>query len=304
MFLSAVAPSNVPATSSNAPPTFVTQELIEKNVEAVNKLQQKINERGLVEKLGYNFAKYADILTGGTVRGFIGGILPRGAGYKTMNALDLEDALRGNLDIVEKALKSKTDKELINNLNQLKSSVDESARSTSSLNKKTTATTNATAKSTNIDSSISQTTNKASGKLGGFAQVTKENPAYKITPEIKADLDLIINSAKDTGKVSKQMFEDTSASLRELFPGEKITPSNASDYAKLAFSFRELERGNLSKKAMQETIKRFEKATGRKLDGFSELGLLPKLALGTAVATGALKAGVEYKKSTEANKGK
>ena len=120
---------------------YDTQTLIEKNVEKVNRLKQLIQERGLVEKIGYNFSKYADILTGGSIRGLVGGILPRGVGNKVMNALDLEDNLRANLNIVEKTLKSKSEKELISDLNQLKSSVDDSARTTSSLNKNTTATT-------------------------------------------------------------------------------------------------------------------------------------------------------------------
>lgn len=117
---------------------YDTQNLIEKNVEKVNKLQQLIQERGLIEKIGYNFSKYADLLTGGSIRGIVGGVLPRGVGNKTMNALDLEDNLRSNLDIVEKALKSKTDKDLINNLGQLKSSVDEASLSKASLIENTT----------------------------------------------------------------------------------------------------------------------------------------------------------------------
>lgn len=92
---------------------YDTKKLIDKNVEAVNKLQQRINERGLVEKVGHFVAKYLDLVTGGSIRGFVGGLLPRGAGYKVMNALDIETALRKNLDIVEEALKKKTDEELI-----------------------------------------------------------------------------------------------------------------------------------------------------------------------------------------------
>lgn len=92
---------------------YDTKKLVQRNVEAVQKLQQRIQERGLVEKAGYYVAKYADILTGGSLRGFIGGILPRGAGYKVMNALDVEQALRSNLDIVEKALAESTDEGLV-----------------------------------------------------------------------------------------------------------------------------------------------------------------------------------------------
>lgn len=88
---------------------YDTRKLVDRNAEAVTKLQRRIQERGLVEKAGYYVAKYADVLTGGTIRGFVGGVLPRGAGYKTMNALDIEAALRDNLDVIEKALAEKTD---------------------------------------------------------------------------------------------------------------------------------------------------------------------------------------------------
>lgn len=91
---------------------YRVKDLVKKNVEAVNKLQQKIQERGLLEKVGYYTAKYTDILTGGTLRGIMGGLLPRGVGYKVMNALDLEQVLQRNLDIITKALKS-GDKEII-----------------------------------------------------------------------------------------------------------------------------------------------------------------------------------------------
>ena len=100
-------------TDSKLSALYDTKKLIDKNVEAVNKLQQRINERGLVEKVGHFVAKYLDLVTGGSIRGFVGGLLPRGAGYKVMNALDIETALRKNLDIVEEALKKKTDEELI-----------------------------------------------------------------------------------------------------------------------------------------------------------------------------------------------
>jgi hypothetical protein len=83
-----------------------TQKLVKNNIEAVNKLKQRIQEMGLLAKFGNDITKYADILTGGSVRGFIGGLLPRGAGYKVMNALDLEEILAKNLDIINQAIKS------------------------------------------------------------------------------------------------------------------------------------------------------------------------------------------------------
>lgn len=91
---------------------YNTQRLIKKNIEAVNKIKQKITERGLLEKIGYNVTKYADILTGGSLRGVVGGLLPRGVGYKVMNALDIEKALSKNLKVLQDAIKSKSDKEI------------------------------------------------------------------------------------------------------------------------------------------------------------------------------------------------
>lgn len=98
---------------------YSTRRLIQNNVEAVNKIAQKINERGLFEKIGYNVSKYADILTGGSIRGFVGGILPRGAGYKTLNALDLEKVLSKNLKLINDAIKSGSDAEIVRIIKQL-----------------------------------------------------------------------------------------------------------------------------------------------------------------------------------------
>lgn len=100
---------------------YNTKKLVEKNTEAVNKLQQKIAERGIFEKAGYFLSKYADIATGGTIRGVVGGILPRGAGYKTMNALDLEERLQSNLEIINRASKATTDAEMTKILSELES---------------------------------------------------------------------------------------------------------------------------------------------------------------------------------------
>lgn len=98
---------------------YNTRTLVKKNVEAVNKLMNKIGERGLLETIGNNVSKYADILTGGSLRGLIGGLLPRGAGYKTLNALDLEALLERNLKIIREAGSAKTTKDFIKKTSQL-----------------------------------------------------------------------------------------------------------------------------------------------------------------------------------------
>lgn len=91
---------------------YNTRDLVAKNVEAVARLQQKIAGMGPLEKIGHAVTKYADILSGGSIRGLVGGMLPRGAGYKVMNALDLEERLRKNLDIINNALNA-TSKEAL-----------------------------------------------------------------------------------------------------------------------------------------------------------------------------------------------
>lgn len=104
---------------------YETRDLVNKNVAAVQKLKQKISERGLFEKAGHALAKYGDVLTGGSIRGFIGGLLPRGAGYKVMNALDLEAKLSKNLQIIRKALDSGSDDEILKAIKQLEASASE-----------------------------------------------------------------------------------------------------------------------------------------------------------------------------------
>lgn len=77
-----------------------TRRLIEKNVESANRLRQKVDERGLGEKLGRLALTAMDLATFGTVKGAVLKMFPRGLGYKTKNYLDLEDSLKRNLKII------------------------------------------------------------------------------------------------------------------------------------------------------------------------------------------------------------
>lgn len=92
---------------------YNTRKLISKNVEAVQKLTQRIEERSLLEQIGYGAMKTADVLTGGTLRGIVGGLLPRGVGYKVLNALDLEKLLERNLKVINEALKAGSDEAIV-----------------------------------------------------------------------------------------------------------------------------------------------------------------------------------------------
>ncbi len=89
-----------------------TQELVDNTAKAVTKLKQKIRERGLLEKIGHGAFKALDMFSGGFVRGVVGGMLPRGVGYKTLNAIDLEQFLQSNLKLINKAVESGSDKDI------------------------------------------------------------------------------------------------------------------------------------------------------------------------------------------------
>lgn len=98
---------------------YNTRDLIAKNVDAVAKLQQKIAGMGILERGAHALTKYADIISGGSIRGLVGGLLPRGAGYKVMNALDLEERLRKNLELINKALNATTESGVVSEISKL-----------------------------------------------------------------------------------------------------------------------------------------------------------------------------------------
>lgn len=81
---------------------YNTKQLIDKNVEAVNRLRQKVDQRGLGVKVGRGLWTALDTATMGVIRGAAMKMLPRNVGLKTKNWLDIEDSLRRNLDILDK----------------------------------------------------------------------------------------------------------------------------------------------------------------------------------------------------------
>jgi len=81
-----------------------TRRLMDKNVEAANRLRQKVDERGLGEKIGRGLLVAMDWATLGTVKGAALKALPRGLGYKVKNYIDLEEALTRNLKIINEGL--------------------------------------------------------------------------------------------------------------------------------------------------------------------------------------------------------
>ena len=79
-----------------------TRDLVNEVAENVNKLKQRISERGWGEKIGRLVFQVADKFTGGGLKGFVQSFVPRGEGLKIMNALDLEKNLQKNLELLQK----------------------------------------------------------------------------------------------------------------------------------------------------------------------------------------------------------
>lgn len=95
------------------------RDLISDRVKAVNDLQQKIQERGLGAKAGYQIGKLINLIGMGSPKGLVEALIPRGRGYKTLNALDLERMLSKNLDILNKlnkAIESNASPKIVNGL--------------------------------------------------------------------------------------------------------------------------------------------------------------------------------------------
>ena len=102
---------------------YRTRDLVRKNKEEVNKLQQKIQERRLGEKLGRVAFDALNMATMGGLKGFIERGMGRGTGLKTLNYLEIEKNLAKNLKLLEKANKSNTKSQLEKTLNEITKNV-------------------------------------------------------------------------------------------------------------------------------------------------------------------------------------
>jgi len=188
---------------------YNVQRLIKKNAERANALRNKIEERGLLEKVGHAITKYADVLTGGTIRGLIGGLLPRGAGYKTLNALDLEALLERNLKIIQDAGKAKKASEVKATLQKLNEPIKKKFDPT---------------------------------KQGGFVRIGKETPKTALP---KSKVNESVSSLNDTtlikeAKKYKSAEDFVKAQGETLYHGSSV--EGASDISKNGFKI--LNTGN------------------------------------------------------------
>lgn len=98
-----------------------TRKLVTDMEKKVQDLTNRIQKRGLGQKLGRTVANIIDTLSGHSIKGAVEYLLPRGQGYKVMNALDLEKALQSNLKKVQRIIddRSLTEAEAIKKLEEL-----------------------------------------------------------------------------------------------------------------------------------------------------------------------------------------
>lgn len=88
---------------------YSTLDLTKKIENTVAKLEQRITNRTLGQKVGGGITSVADLLTGGILRGAVNKLLPSNVGNKTMNSLDIQAELRRNLKELDKLSNIKGD---------------------------------------------------------------------------------------------------------------------------------------------------------------------------------------------------
>jgi hypothetical protein len=93
--------------------------LTDRMAEAVNRLQQRVQQRGLVEKIARAAGHVTDIATLGAPKAFISKLFfPSNVGLKTLNSIDLQEQLAHNLQLA-KRLNGLPDDTLVAKLIQL-----------------------------------------------------------------------------------------------------------------------------------------------------------------------------------------
>jgi len=99
---------------------YDARRIAERNANAVNAMKQRIEEKGWIGKGVRGVFEASDMVTGGAVRALRDAVLARGAGLKLQNALELENKLQKNLEVINRALKAKTEKQAGEILKELK----------------------------------------------------------------------------------------------------------------------------------------------------------------------------------------
>lgn len=82
------------------------REMFQDIADKVTELQQKVQTRGLGERVGRALGKVINTVGLGSPKGLIESFLSRGTGLKTLNALDLQEMLQKNLSKIKKIIDS------------------------------------------------------------------------------------------------------------------------------------------------------------------------------------------------------
>ena len=146
----------------------------------------------------------------------MGGLLPRGVGYKTLNALDLEKHLKNNLEVIQKAIKSKSDDEINRILSKLDDSLPKGkgeTLKTSASNFITKAYKEAPLAKTEIDTIASTLAKKYNGKVASAPLKKQEKVIFNIKNKYNGDYSRVSDIARNTIIVNP---EDAPKVFREL----------------------------------------------------------------------------------------
>lgn len=90
-----------------------TKPLVRKMETKVTQLFQRVNKRGLMERIARGLAGAVDVATFRAPSGFISRLLPSNVGLKTLNSIDLEKQLQKNLKKLDELLKLNNNDELV-----------------------------------------------------------------------------------------------------------------------------------------------------------------------------------------------
>jgi len=107
------------ALDSSLSAIYDAQRLAERNANAVQAMKTRIEEKGWVGKGIRGAFDISDLLTGGAVRALRDTVLARGNAQKLQNVLELENKLQKNLEVINKAMKAKTEAQALKILNTL-----------------------------------------------------------------------------------------------------------------------------------------------------------------------------------------
>lgn len=90
-----------------------TKRLIDNGVEGVNKLEQRLKDYNVFQKLSRNAVKFLNTITGGSLKAGIEALGVSNVGNKIDNWVNLERSLAKDLEFIQKANSAKTEKSLI-----------------------------------------------------------------------------------------------------------------------------------------------------------------------------------------------